>query len=165
MTVEKSSEPKEASTESFEHIDEPIVTTSASEEAPLLSRKERAQNNTFRKQYAVVTAAKIFFLLSGLCSVYIWWSIYSTQLGLPLKDIPARLKPFQKCSINRLSEDTNLEFLSTAHPLPIQEFVSRRDRLARALDSEGFDAFLVEPGYTFSYYANVSQPQWEVSRM
>jgi Xaa-Pro aminopeptidase len=28
--------------------------------------------------------------------------------------------------------------------------------------AEGVDAFVVEPGYTFSYYANITQPQWEV---
>lgn len=34
--------------------------------------------------------------------------------------------------------------------------------MARALKKDKIDAFVVEPGYTFSYYANVTQPQWEV---
>lgn len=42
------------------------------------------------------------------------------------------------------------------------DFEERRDRLARALVVEDADAFVVEPGYTFKYYANVSQPEWEV---
>jgi hypothetical protein len=28
--------------------------------------------------------------------------------------------------------------------------------------AEDTDAFVVEPGYTFKYYGNVSQPEWEV---
>lgn len=60
-------------------------------------------------------------------------------------------------------QDTdNLSFFSTAHPLPVSEFVTRRDNLARALHEDGVDAFVVEPGYTFSYYANVTQTDWEV---
>lgn len=81
--------------------------------------------------------------------------------GLPLKDVPHHLKSFQKCSIANL-EATNYVFLNTAEPLPVSEFVSRRDRLAEALIQDGLDAFLIEPGYTFSYYANVTQPDWEV---
>lgn len=57
---------------------------------------------------------------------------------------------------------TGLHFLDNAHPLPLEEFVERRDRLAQALVADGIDAFAVEPGYTFKYYANVSQPDWEV---
>lgn len=80
---------------------------------------------------------------------------------LPLKDIPRHLKAFQKCSIKNL-EATGLPFLETAKPLSSSEFVARRDRLAQALVEDGLDAFLVEPGYTFSYFANVTQPEWEV---
>ena len=81
---------------------------------------------------------------------------------LPLKDVSSRLRTFQYCSINNIFADTNLDFLSTAYPPPLSEFISRRDRLAEALVVDGLDAFLVEPGYTFSYYGNVSQPEWEV---
>jgi Xaa-Pro aminopeptidase len=58
--------------------------------------------------------------------------------------------------------DTGLPFLSSASPLPILEFVSRRNSLAKALLRDRVDAFIVEPGYTFKYYANISQPDWEV---
>lgn len=100
-----------------------------------------------------------------------------SYLGLPLKDIPSHLQSFQDCSIKNLQ--ANLSFLATADSLPVAEFVPRRDRLAQALVEDGLDAFLVEPGYTFSYYGNVSidnqnqvssesnrtqvtQPDWEV---
>ena len=43
----------------------------------------------------------------------------------------------------------------------MQEFIHRRDRLALALVEAGVDAFCVEPGYTFQYYANISQVDWE----
>lgn len=44
------------------------------------------------------------------------------------------------------------------------EFPYRQDRPARALvatPSNIVDAFVLEPGYTFQYYANVSQTDWE----
>lgn len=102
--------------------------------------------------------------------IYLWWPQASegkfapqpgARAGLPLKDIPQHLQHFQDCSISNLAA-TNLTFLETASPLPVAEFVFRRDRLAQALYNEGLDAFLVEPGYTFSYYANITQPDWEV---
>ncbi|KAF1995108.1 peptidase M24 [Amniculicola lignicola CBS 123094] len=67
---------------------------------------------------------------------------------------------FQKCSIDRYLS-TGLPFLDTAHPPPLQEFILRRNNLAQALVDDGIDAFVVEPGYTFSYYANTSQFDWE----
>lgn len=42
--------------------------------------------------------------------------------------------------------DTGLHFLDNARPLPVEEFVERRDRLARALVADSVDAFVVEPG-------------------
>jgi hypothetical protein len=44
----------------------------------------------------------------------------------------------------------------------LEEYILRRNNLAKALVKDEVDAFVVEPGYTFSYYANVTQPQWEV---
>ncbi|KAF2771074.1 Creatinase/aminopeptidase [Teratosphaeria nubilosa] len=81
--------------------------------------------------------------------------------GLPLKSIPQHLKAFQTCSINDFLA-TDLTFMDTAQPLPRPEFVDRRDKLAQALANEDIDAFIVEPGYTFSYYGNVTQTDWEV---
>lgn len=77
-----------------------------------------------------------------------------SKLRSPLDD-------FQECSIRNL-QDTGLYFLDTAVPVSIQDYEERRQRLAQALVSDGVDAFVVEPGFTFKYYANVSQPEWEV---
>ena len=44
----------------------------------------------------------------------------------------------------------------------MDEFVQRRIRLAQALVADKLDAFVAETGHTFKYYANVSQPEWEV---
>ncbi|KAH8882224.1 metallopeptidase family M24 [Thozetella sp. PMI_491] len=64
-----------------------------------------------------------------------------------------------QCSIRNLHSD--LSFLDGAVPISTDEFLVRRDRLARALTSSNVDAFVVEPGYTFQYYGNVSQTDWE----
>lgn len=71
-----------------------------------------------------------------------------------------RLRDFQNCAIDNLL-DTGLPFMKVA-PITVSDFEERRDRLAQALVAEGADAFVVEPGYTFKYYGNVSQPEWEV---
>ncbi|KAF2128430.1 peptidase M24 [Dothidotthia symphoricarpi CBS 119687] len=57
---------------------------------------------------------------------------------------------------------TGLKFLKTAERPPIEEYILRRNNLAKALVAEDVDAFVVEPGFTFSYYANITQPEWEV---
>ncbi|PIB01878.1 putative peptidase [Cercospora beticola] len=82
--------------------------------------------------------------------------------SLPFERIPGPLRRIQQCSISTLRRDTGLDFLHGAESLDLSEFVSRRDSLAQALHDEDIDAFAVEPGYTFSYYANVTQQQWEV---
>ncbi|PYI04735.1 Creatinase/aminopeptidase [Aspergillus sclerotiicarbonarius CBS 121057] len=93
--------------------------------------------------------------------------IYTTFSTLPVFSHPnrpssvSRYEAFEKCSIENLQE-TGYYFLDTAAPISVEEFEERRNRLARALVADGADAFVVEPGYTFKYYANVSQPEWEV---
>ncbi|KAJ5994712.1 hypothetical protein N7481_001689 [Penicillium waksmanii] len=72
-----------------------------------------------------------------------------------------RLKGFQQCAIDNLL-NTGLPFLGNASPITVDDFEERRQRLAEALVAEDVDAFVVEPGYTFKYYGNVSQPEWEV---
>ncbi|CAG8121985.1 unnamed protein product [Penicillium olsonii] len=76
----------------------------------------------------------------------------------PLRDPVENL---QQCAIDNLL-GTGLPFLEKASPISLVDFEERRDRLANALVAEGVDAFVVEPGYTFKYYGNVSQPEWEV---
>lgn len=53
----------------------------------------------------------------------------------------------QQCAIDNLKSD--LSFLHSAVPISSDEFIERRDRLARALAATGVDAFVLEPGYTF----------------
>lgn len=65
----------------------------------------------------------------------------------------------EQCSIRTLNR--NLSFLDNAHPIAAEEFIHRRDNLAKALATAGVDCFVLEPGYTFQYYANVSQTDWE----
>ncbi|KAI1764636.1 Prolidase/Aminopeptidase P-like protein [Hypoxylon sp. FL1150] len=65
----------------------------------------------------------------------------------------------RKCAIESLQSD--LSFLDTASPIGKSEFLDRRDRLARALVASEADAFILEPGYTFQYYGNISQGDWE----
>ncbi|KAH7303872.1 peptidase M24, structural domain-containing protein [Stachybotrys elegans] len=65
----------------------------------------------------------------------------------------------QQCAIDNLKADT--WFLDDAVPIEAEEFLERRDRLAKALAVNGVDAFVLEPGYTFQYYGNISQVDWE----
>lgn len=46
-------------------------------------------------------------------------------------------------------------------PISAAEFILRRNNLGKALHNEGLDAFILEPGYTFQYYGNISQKDWE----
>ncbi|KAL1986498.1 hypothetical protein VTN96DRAFT_6257 [Rasamsonia emersonii] len=87
-----------------------------------------------------------------------------THMHLPLRPLSSpspRLQRFQQCSIQNLLE-TDLYFLQGVAPPSVAHYEARRNRLANALVADGVDAFVVEPGYTFKYYANVSQPEWEV---
>ncbi|KAI1381982.1 metallopeptidase family M24 [Hypoxylon crocopeplum] len=65
----------------------------------------------------------------------------------------------QKCAIQNLHDD--LSFLDSAEPISADEFLERRNRLAQALVKAGADAFVLEPGFTFQYYGNISQTDWE----
>ncbi|KPI42124.1 putative peptidase [Cyphellophora attinorum] len=69
------------------------------------------------------------------------------------------LAAVQQCTIENLQRD--LSFLKGAQPITVSEFIQRQDRLAAVLYQTGIDAFIVEPGYTFQYYSNVSQQDWE----
>lgn len=71
------------------------------------------------------------------------------------------VRSFEECSVSRFLA-TGLPFLKGVEAPLVEEYVDRRNRLARGLVQAGVDAFVVEPGYTFQYFANVSQPDWEV---
>jgi hypothetical protein len=111
---------------------------------------------------------------AGLLATGYHFSHHSRSLGIESvlapgrhegvwKDVetPDRLMNFRRCAIDNLLE-TGLPFLDNVSPISLPDFEERRDRLAQALVAEGADAFVVEPGYTFKYYGNVSQPEWEV---
>ncbi|KAJ5725003.1 uncharacterized protein N7483_006360 [Penicillium malachiteum] len=89
---------------------------------------------------------------------YFGTSVSRFWLGTAKHDI---YSSFQQCAIENFL-DTGLPFLNGVVPIQVSEYTERRDRLAEALVAEGVDAFVVEPGYTFKYFANVSQPEWEV---
>ncbi|KAF2811898.1 metallopeptidase family M24 [Mytilinidion resinicola] len=65
----------------------------------------------------------------------------------------------QQCSVDTIHRDTS--FLHDAQPITSHEFINRRNRLAKALAASGVDGFVLEPGYTFAYYGNISQTSWE----
>lgn len=63
------------------------------------------------------------------------------------KESKPDIAEIQKCAIENLHAD--LSFLDAASPIRADEFLDRRDRLARALVASEADAFILEPGYTF----------------
>jgi hypothetical protein len=69
------------------------------------------------------------------------------------------LDQVQSCSIKNLQRNTS--FLDGVMPISAKDFIRRRDRLAGALHEMNIDAFVLEPGFTFQYYGNVSQLDWE----
>ncbi|OJJ98460.1 hypothetical protein ASPACDRAFT_44970 [Aspergillus aculeatus ATCC 16872] len=99
-------------------------------------------------------------ILVGMGIYSLFWSF----IGMTRMQPAARTTPlddFETCSIDNF-RGTGYPFLDTAVPMTVEDFEDRRDRLAQALVADGVDAFVVEPGYTFKYYANISQPEWEV---
>ncbi|KAK3181951.1 hypothetical protein K4F52_006690 [Lecanicillium sp. MT-2017a] len=97
-----------------------------------------------------------------ICFLASAWLLYTTTLARLTSTSTSKPSPqdkAQKCTIANLHSD--LSFLDAAKPIAKVEFVQRRDNLARALAQNGVDAFVVEPGYTFQYYGNISQTDWE----
>lgn len=80
--------------------------------------------------------------------------------GFDLRQSQSKFERFRRCSVDRYLA-TGLEFLHGVNPPPLEEYILRRDNVANALIAEGLDAFVVEPGFAFSYFANVTQQQWE----
>ncbi|KAK8017811.1 hypothetical protein PG993_014137 [Apiospora rasikravindrae] len=98
-------------------------------------------------------------LLSALLLTFVW----AFGTGVPTSRRQQNTGPdvakVQQCAIDNFKSD--LSFLDPAVPIRADEFLERRDRLARALVASGADAFVLEPGYTFQYYGNISQVDWE----
>ncbi|CAM1502311.1 Fc.00g042950.m01.CDS01 [Cosmosporella sp. VM-42] len=119
-------------------------------EDQLLARQPRPATESRFRSVAIATAAilaTLFFFTSG--SIPHQWS---RSHGIDVARV-------QQCSIDNLKDD--LSFLDNAKPIEAEEFLKRRDRLAKALAANRVDAFVLEPGYTFQYYGNISQVDWE----
>ncbi|RMY15677.1 hypothetical protein D0867_06754 [Hortaea werneckii] len=97
----------------------------------------------------------LLFAAAALC-----WVVWANGLSaVPIDSHEKWLSDIQSCSVGNLK--SNLYFLDSAEPIHTSEFVARRDNLARALHATSVPAFVMEPGYTSQYYANLSQYDWE----
>ncbi|GKZ83496.1 hypothetical protein AnigIFM56816_008591 [Aspergillus niger] len=134
-------------------LDKQTESLPLAEEIPLLRQPLHQHRKTVLR---FITGAGLLLL-----TIYTLFPRLSpfTSIKQPLSVSP--YESFERCSIENLRQ-TGYYFLDTATPIAVEEFDERRNRLARALVADGADAFVVEPGYTFKYYANVSQPEWEV---
>ncbi|KAI0531963.1 peptidase M24, structural domain-containing protein [Xylaria digitata] len=94
-------------------------------------------------------------LIVTLGLLFIWLLLTTFGVNKP----SLTLKDIQKCATDNLHAD--LSFLDSAKPIHTDEFLERRERLARALVASNADAFVLEPGYTSQYYGNISQTDWE----
>ncbi|KAE8224767.1 hypothetical protein CF319_g2395 [Tilletia indica] len=100
----------------------------------------------------------VFKLILVLLLVY---SLFNLKISVSLSSPPSSpissIDDFLKCSIDNLDKSALDQPL--VEPIPFEEFVERRDRIAGALVQEGLDAYIVEPGYDFRFLANLSG--WE----
>lgn len=116
--------------------------------------KEQARNRSSNRNVVGILLFLIIlnigsFVSSPLASCSVRWT-----------DNSAIVNAFQQCSMYNFLH-TGLPFLKGVKAPDIREFEERRDRLAQALSQDGFDAFIMKPGYTYQYYANASQEDWE----
>lgn len=81
----------------------------------------------------------------SLAAVWAYLRVFSAHGTRKVNHIDAA--KVQQCSIDNFKSD--LSFLDNAVPIEAEEFIERRDYLAKALAVNGVDAFVVEPGYTF----------------
>lgn len=100
--------------------------------------KPPARRETLRRRSSAL-------IMSGLTLLAIAWvclrtSFWAHGVGIDVAKV-------QQCSIDNLHAD--LSFMKDAKPIAAEEFLERRDRLARALYADKIDAFVLEPGYTF----------------
>ncbi|KAF2012786.1 peptidase M24 [Aaosphaeria arxii CBS 175.79] len=126
--------------------------------APANAQEQQKSRCRMASWYSIRTLCAILII-----NVFIWFhgSAFVPRTHHNSSGKQTDLEKFEKCSIDTFV-GTGMEFLKTAERPPLEEYVLRRNNLAKALVADSVDAFVVEPGYTFSYYANVTQPQWEV---
>ena len=103
------------------------------------------------------TKRKAAWMLAGGLSLVAWR--YGFAVPAISNAHASVVDKVQQCAITNLQNDSS--FLDSAVPIAPEEFLERRDRLANALVQSGVDAFVLEPGYTFQYYGNISQVDWE----
>ncbi|KAL2207055.1 Creatinase/aminopeptidase [Sarocladium strictum] len=103
---------------------------------------------------AAAAAATIYIFLPSLISL-----LSTGTCGHHSLSHASTVAQVQQCAIDNLKADT--WFLDDAVPIKPEEFIERRDRMAEALAENGVDAFVLEPGYTFQYFGNTSQVDWE----
>lgn len=103
------------------------------------TRPQPRRPSTLSKVIFTISAA----LISAFFLVHLHASCSHHQQLRKHVDVDA----VQQCSIDNLKSD--LWFLDDVVPIKPEEFLERRDRLAKALAVNGVDAFVLEPGYTF----------------
>jgi hypothetical protein len=143
---------------------------SSEESAPLLPTPElqplesqcrtraRPVHGRTTLQGLIFCASLALIVSIGALLYFAWDTAYRSFCGLSLS-ARGDLATVQQCTINNLQKD--LSFLRGAQPITVDEFIQRQDRLASILHQAHIDAFIIEPGYTFQYYSNVSQQDWE----
>ncbi|KAK2591163.1 hypothetical protein QQS21_011157 [Conoideocrella luteorostrata] len=140
--------------------DQEAVSLLFSNEPPQQKQKQRERRRRRRQRTwltflaalasgAAVVSAAVFLAVGS--------ALHTQSLHAAIPSIS--IERVQQCSIDNLHED--LSFLERARPIEASEFLDRRDKLAEALAGNGVDAFVLEPGYTFQYYGNISQADWE----
>lgn len=87
-------------------------------------------------------------LLAVLSSLAVLPWLYKTPSGDSASS-SNRLDSLLECSL--AAYDTSALNEPLVEALPVEEYIERRDRLARALVEEGLDAFVGEPGFTGQY--------------
>ncbi|KAM5343882.1 hypothetical protein ACJ41O_012419 [Fusarium nematophilum] len=127
--------------------------TCDSSAAALLLRDHRQASIRFRLSWCLATVAALMFIAHFFTNTFRHQHPGSHRHG------SVDVSEVQQCAIDNLRAD--LSFLDNAKPIESREFIERRDKLARALAANGVDAFVLEPGYTFQYYGNISQVDWE----
>jgi Xaa-Pro aminopeptidase len=115
-----------------------------------LEKQLTSGKSQYRRRYLCTSALLIISLFSLLA--------YQESIFDFLR-IGSMRDRVQKCSIYNFKK--SLYFLENSKPITASEFIERRNRLARALNASGVDAFVLEPGYSFQYYGNISQIDWE----
>ena len=130
-----------------------------SDETSQKPAETKCQSSIISRLFIVIRVLTLLFGLLWLVALAYDPFMPKSSKSEEGKGTTSTVAEVQKCAIDNLHAD--LSFLDPAVPIAAEEFIERRDRLARAVAASGADAFVVEPGYTFQYYGNISQVDWE----